>query len=307
MSDQVLFLVGPTGSGKSKLALALAKKIKGEIISCDSMQVYRGLDIGTAKPTLREQKVVPHHLIDLVSPRSECSVFKHRQLALKAIQQIFEKGRIPMVVGGSGLYVKAIVDGLAEQPGAQRKIRQQLETQVRHNGLANLYSRLREIDPKRARAVHPSDKRRIIRAFEILESSHRSQADWERETTGLNRHEIHPVMFGLTRERAELYERIERRVNQMFREGWLEEVKRLRRRGLSKTARAAIGYREILEYLQGKRTQPDMEAEIKKRTRHLAKKQMTWFRRDHRIHWISISGDQFVLQVCQTIIKRLGK
>ena len=306
MSDRTIFLVGPTGSGKSKLALALAKKIKGEIISCDSMQVYRGMNIGTAKPAIHEQRMVPHHLIDLISPRSECSVFKHHRFALKAIDQIMKKGRVPIVVGGSGLYVKAMIDGLASQPGAQTKIRQELQVRAKRDGLEGLYSSLQRLDPKRAEVIHPNDKRRIIRALEIWQSSNRSQADWERETMGLNMQGIQWVIFGLARDRAELYRRIEKRVDQMFQKGWIKEVKRLKRVGLSRTARAAIGYREILDYLQGKCALSDAQAAIKKRTRHLAKKQMTWFRRDKRIRWIAVTGDRFVSRACSAILKRLG-
>ncbi len=303
MSKRVLFLIGPTGSGKSKLALTLARKLNGEIVSCDSMQVYRGMDIGTAKPTAEEQKLVLHHLINLVSPRAECSVFKHRQLTLKAIDQILARGRTPIVVGGSGLYFKALVDGLAPQPGKQAKIREKLEKLAKLKGVNYLYSLLKKTDPKRANVLHPNDKRRIIRALEILESSGHSLSDKNQETDSLKSKGIKPVVFGLLRDRAELYKRIEKRVEQMFQEGWINEVKRIKRIGLSKTAKAAIGYKEILEYLKGKGTLEEMKAEIKKRTRHLAKKQMTWFRKDKRIHWLSVAGDGFVPVAVEIITK----
>lgn len=300
MSKRVLFLIGPTGSGKSKLALTLAQKMKGEIISCDSMQVYRGMDIGTAKPTLEEQKLVPHHLINLISPRTECSVFKHYQLTSKAIDRILAKGRTPIVVGGSGLYFKALLDGLTPQSGKQAKIRKRLEKLAKLKGLKHLYALLRKVDPKRAHRIHPNDKRRIIRALEILESSQSSLAS---KTESLDSKGIKPIVFGLLRDRNELYKWIEKRVDQMFQEGWIDEVKRVRRVGLSKTAKAAIGYQEILRYLDGKRSLEETKLEIKKRTRHLAKKQMTWFRKDQRIHWLPVSGNGFVADAMRVIVK----
>jgi len=301
MLKRVLFLVGPTGSGKSKLALALAQKINGEIVSCDSMQVYRAMDIGTAKPTTKEQKLVPHHLIDLISPRTECSVFKHRQLTLKAMDQILARGRTPVIVGGSGLYFKALVDGLTPQPGKQAKIREKLEKLAKLKGVKYLYSQLKKIDQKRAHVLHPNDKRRIIRALEILESPEHVQSDSGQGTESLSSKGIEFSIFGLLRERKELYDRIKRRVDQMFQAGWIDEVKRIKRVGLSKTAKAAIGYQEILEHLEGKRTLEEAKTEIKKRTRHLAKKQMTWFRKDQRIKWILVKGDRYQLAINQII------
>ncbi|MBI3999572.1 MAG: tRNA (adenosine(37)-N6)-dimethylallyltransferase MiaA [Candidatus Omnitrophica bacterium] len=305
-----IFLVGPTASGKSKLALALARKIKGEIISCDAMQIYQKMDIGTAKPTPGERQLVPHHLIGLISPRSEYSVFKYRKLALDTMEKIFTRNRIPIVVGGSGLYLKAIRDGLAPQPGRQISFRRRLEQVARQKGLRVLYEKLEKIDPKRARAIHPNDKRRIIRALEIFELSRRMPSEWCPETEGLEARGIRFLTFGLLRDRSELYGRIERRVDQMFAQGWTQEVKRLKRIGLSKTARAAIGYHEILQYLQskgdfGKGDLEEIKCEIKKRTRHLAKKQMTWFRRDQQIRWFLVSGNRFVSKTLRQIMSQL--
>ena len=304
MEKKVLFLVGPTGSGKSEVALALAKKLKGEVISCDAMQVYKDMDIGTAKPTFAEQRKAPHHLINLVSPRSEYSVFQHRQLALKVMKQIFQRNRTPVVVGGSGLYVKALIDGLAPQPGKQLMLRKKLEALASKEEGSSLYSRLKKIDPRRAQTIHPHDKKRIIRALEILETSERSQVDWKSETEGLESIGIQPVIFGLFWDRKKLYERIEKRVDRMFRRGWIVEVKHLKRVGFSKTAKAAIGYHELLEYLQGNYALTKAIDEIKKRTRNLAKRQMTWFRADKRIYWISVSGDQALKDAVGLIIQK---
>ena len=306
--DKVLFLVGPTGSGKSELALAVAKKLNGEIISCDAMQVYRKMDIGTAKPTPQEQKAVPHYLIDLISPKSECSVFKHRELALEAIRKIQSKGRLPIVAGGSGFYVKAILDGISLQPDQESKVRKALKTQRAKHGLSYLYAKLKRIDPKRAKEIHSNDERRIIRALEIFELSRKKPSKWHEETSGnLESQGFKPLVFGLMRAREELYQRIESRVDRMFEAGWVKEVKRLKRAGFSKTARAAIGYRQILEYLQGKKSLEEAQSEIKKRTRHLAKRQLTWFRRDSRIRWVSVSGARFVPKAAQNIMRQFKR
>ncbi len=294
MNQTALFIVGPTGSGKSELALALARKIKGEIVSCDAMQVYLGMDIGTAKPERKIRTLISHHLIDLITPRSEYSVFEFRNLALEAMNEIFSRSRVPIFVGGSGLYLKALIDGLAPQPGRHLLFRRKLEQLAQKKGLMVLYARLKKIDPKRARRIHPHDRRRIIRALEIFEFSKRTPSEWNSETKGLEEQGIRFLMFGILRDREELYERIEQRVDRMFEAGWIEEVKRLKSKGLSQTARAAIGYFEILEYLQGKLDLNEVKGQIKKRTRHLAKKQIIWFRKDPRIHWISVSGERFV-------------
>ncbi|MBI4367911.1 MAG: tRNA (adenosine(37)-N6)-dimethylallyltransferase MiaA [Candidatus Omnitrophica bacterium] len=303
MSKKVLFLVGPTGSGKSKLALFLAKRLRGEIISCDSMQVYRGMDVGTAKPTPKEQRQIPHHLINLISPRAEYSVFKFRAQALQAIKTILARKHLPIIVGGSGLYVKAIVDGIAPQPGKERSVRERLEKTAKKKGVSYLYRQLEASDPESAAKIHSNDLRRIIRALEIFELSRRTKTDWKQETKGLEEMGVQPLMFGLLRKREALYRGIEARIEAMFQAGWVREVQRLKRIGFSKTARAAIGYHEILGYLAGTQTLEDAKSEIKKRTRHLAKRQMTWFGKDKRIHWISVSGENFI-QHSALVIRR---
>ena len=302
MLTPVIFIVGPTGSGKSRLALTLARKLKAEIISADSMQIYRGMDIGTAKPTRKEQKIVPHHLLSKITSRSECSVFKYQNLALKALQKIIRRRHLPIVVGGSGLYIKALIDGLSPLPGKQVQYRKKLE-QI---DAFELYERLKKLDPVIAAKIHFHNKKRIIRALEIIETSKSSQAYLNKETSGLRKYGMKSVVFGLNRDRKELYERIEKRVDQMFDAGWIHEVKRLRKTGLSKTARYAIGYKEILEYLEGDRSEKEVKSEIKKRTRHLAKKQMTWFRRDERIKWYFVAGEKYS-SASREILKKIQK
>ena len=282
----VVFIVGPTGSGKSKLALMLARKLKAEIVSADSMQIYRGMDIGTAKPTKKEQRLVRHHLLNNLSCRAECSVFKYRQLAIQAIQKIAKAKHLPMVVGGSGLYVKALIDGLTPLPAKQTQYRKELEKM----SAAELHEKLKKLDAHLAEKIHANNKKRIIRALEILQAP---QAAPKKKMLTFSDYGFKPLIFGLNRDRAELYQRIEKRVDQMFDAGWVNEVKRLKKTGLSKTARYAIGYKEILEFLDGKKSFEEADVEIKKRTRHLAKKQMTWFGRESRVHWYSVSGEKY--------------
>ncbi len=302
MPSTVIFIVGPTGSGKSDVALCLAKKLGGEIISCDSMQMYRGLDIGTAKPTVRERKTVLHHLIDVIHPRKRSSVFQHRLLALQAIQKIIRKGKTPIAIGGSGFYIQSLLDGLPPSPGGAPKLRRRLEGEAKSS--KKLHAKLAKIDPNRARAIHPNDTKRVIRALELYELSKRKPSEFENGSGGLKAKGFNFQMFGLKRDRRELYERIEKRVDHMFSSGWIDEVKRLKRAGFSRTARKAIGYKEILECLDGRKDLETAVSEIKKRTRHLAKKQLTWFRKDERIHWIPVRGNRFQAGAVRSILEQ---
>lgn len=300
---KVIFLIGPTGIGKSEVAIGLAKKIKGEIVSCDSMQMYRGLDIGTAKPTAKERKAVPHHLLDVIHPRTHSSAFRHYSLARRAVHAILHNRKIPIVTGGSGFYVRALTDGIPDSPGTVSTVRRRLEALAAKKGPSFLHERLKKIDPARARAIHPNDAKRMIRALEVYELSKRKPSEFKKCSSGLKDEGVDFVMIGLKRDRQELYRRIERRVDQMFDRGWVSEVKRLRRAGFSMTAREAIGYKEILEYLDGKIDLETAVSIIKKRTRHLAKKQLTWFRKDGRIQWVPIHGSRFQKKAIQRILE----
>lgn len=308
IKKRVVFLVGPTASGKSDVALALAPKINAEIISCDSMYIYKGMDIGTAKPTAEDRKKIPHHLLDVVSPRSQFSVFQYRQLALKAMDSIFKKGKTVLFVGGTGLYVKAILDGISSQPGETSSIREKLWREADENGVQNIYQKLQAVDPLRASQIHPNDTKRIIRALEVFEATKRPLSDWEIETEGLDPNVYSISVYGLLWDREALYRRVEERVDRMMASGFLEEVKRLKRKGFSLTAREAIGYKELIQLLEGKMTLELAIEEIKKRTRHLVKKQMTWFRREARLKWIAVSSNKkFISEVVKTIVVDVKK
>lgn len=305
---KLLFLIGPTGSGKSELAIMLAKSLKGEIVSCDSMLVYKGMDIGTAKPTKTEQKGVRHHCMDLITPRQKITVYKYRKVALKVIGQIVARKQVPIIVGGSGLYVKAIIDGVASQPGKTTKIRQKLEKLEAKYGWAYLYKKLKKIDPKRASEILPNDKRRTIRALEIYEAFGKKPSEWRLQTETLEDLGYSYKIFGLQRDRAKLYDRINARVASMIAKGFVDEVKKLRKTGFSVTSRQAIGYCEILKFLDQELSLKEAVELTQKRSRHLAKKQLTWFRRDPKINWLAVSEDKKALHaVKEKILMSYGR
>ena len=308
MRKPVLFLVGPTGSGKTQLSLCLAKRLRCEIISADSMLVYRGMDIGTAKPLPADRKKVFHDLVDIVSPRSSFSVHRHRKLVLKAIERILKRGRIPLVVGGSGLYVDALWKGLSPHPGGNSKLRKKLAQLAERKGLEFVYEELKRRDPLRAREIHPNDCQRILRSLEIAKLSKKPASEWYREKVSLEELGYSVRAFGITRDRFDLYERIDRRVGQMFRRGFLREVRRLERKGFSKTAGQALGYREVLAHFkrgEGEVT-PALIQEIQQRTRQFAKRQLTWFRREKKIQWVSWGEKESVASICGKIVTEVN-
>ncbi len=297
----ILFIVGPTASGKSAVAVALAKKLDGEILSADSMLVYKGMDIGTAKPTKKERGGIPHHGFDLISPTKSFSVFAFRQFALRTIKGIVKRGKMPIVAGGTGFYVRALLEGLSPLPGTHAAIRRELEREALEKGLPALYRRLLKLDPPRAKAIGPHNQRRIVRALEIYRVSGKRPSESIRKTPGLKELGFEPVVIGIHRDREALYRKINRRVDAMFRKGLVREVKRLARKKLSKTALQGVGYKEVLDTLCTLRqcditlTQCDGWGEemwgaakerIKQTTRHFAKRQWTWFKRERGIRWV---------------------
>ncbi len=286
---RVLFLVGPTASGKSALAVALAKKLGGEILSADSMLIYRGMDIGTAKPTKKERGGIAHHGFDLIPPTKSFSVFAYRQFALKTIKDIVSRGKVPIVAGGTGFYVRALLEGLSPLPGTNASIRRELEREVLEKGLPTLYKRLLKLDPPRAKAIGPHNQRRIIRALEIYLVSGRKPSESIRKTPGLEELGYRPVVIGLHRDREELYQKINQRVDVMFQKGLVREVKRLTRKKLSRTALQGVGYKELLgshPISFEKWGVTPIKDKIKQTTRHFAKRQWTWFKREKGIRWV---------------------
>lgn len=271
-----ILIAGPTAVGKSEIALLLAEKLGGEIISVDSMQVYRGLDLGTAKPSAAERKRVPHHLIDVVDLTEPFDAAKFVELANKAVIEIQSHGRVPILCGGTGLYFKAFLDGLGEAPASDKKLRAELEA-------APLEELLRELelrDPATFTKIDRQNPRRVIRAVEVIRLTGRpfsqQRSDWSSCTT----HHA-PRRFGFTRSSTDLHARISARVDEMFRRGLVDETRQLLTRGLAenKTAMQAIGYRQVVEHLRGERPLKETIELVKSKTRQFAKRQMTWFRK----------------------------
>jgi len=284
----LVFILGPTGVGKSAVALRLARAGNGEIISCDSMQVYRGFDIGTDKPPAEDRARVPHHLIDIVDAGTQFNAADFASRALEAIAAIRGRGRLPLVVGGTGLYFKALEDGLFPGPGRDDSIRLALEAEARALGLEVLWERLAGADPDYAAKTGRRDRVRIIRALEVFAVTGRPLSEHFRRTEGPLADE-HPVKIGLDRTRSELYRRIEERVDRMFERGLVEEARQLLLRGVPDSAAPfkALGYKHVLRVLRGELKPEEAAALTKIDTRHYAKRQMTWFRKTANVRWIN--------------------
>jgi tRNA dimethylallyltransferase len=287
-------LVGPTASGKSALALALARSLEDvEIVSLDSMQVYRGLDIGTAKPSLDDRLTVPHHLIDVADPAEEWSVRRTQANARDAIAAIEARGRRALLVGGTGLYVRAVVDDL-EIPPTDPAVREAIDTEAVRD-LPALHRRLVALDPVAATRMEPGNRRRIVRALEVIELTGRPFSSFGPGIDDYRPPVLDVTLFGIAVERAVLAQRIEQRIAAMNAAGLVDEVRGLAERPLSRTAREAIGYREVLEHLAGVCSLEDALDAAVRRTRRFARRQRVWFGRDPRVQWIDASASLPVL------------
>jgi len=280
----IIFLVGPTAVGKTETSIHLAKLIDAEIISCDSMQVYKGMDIGTQKPTAAQRRVAPHYIVDIVSPSYNFSAANFRKRAIGYIKRIHKEGRTPLFVGGTALYMKILIDGLFPSPAADKALRKNLLKEEAGKKGA-LYNKLLKVDPQTAKILHPNDTRRIIRALEVYIKTNRPMSELKKKTKGLkDSYDI--KIFCLNRNRENLYKKIEKRVDSMFKQGLLAECKQLKKKRLSITAKQALGYKEVFDYLNSKTTLQETKELIKKKTRNFAKRQLSWFRNDKRIIWI---------------------
>lgn len=292
-SDEVLVaIVGPTAAGKSALALRLAERLGAEIVSADSMQVYRGMDIGTAKPTPPERERVPHHGLDLVDPSEPFSVADYRRIARDAIARVRGRGRLALLVGGTGLYVRAVVDGLGlSAPGPDWALRHRLDELADRHGNEYLHRRLAAVDPVTAARLHPNDRRRVIRALEVYELSGRPLSYFHaRDEKRREQEGERALLFGITRPRENLYRRIEERVDEQLRQGLLSEVRALLHRGFGDNivSLQALGYKEFLPYLAGEEPLAEAVHRLKRNTRQLARRQLIWFRADKRIQWLDL-------------------
>jgi tRNA dimethylallyltransferase len=297
----VIAVVGPTAAGKSGLAVALAQALGGEVINADSMQVYRGMDIGTAKLTPAERHGVPHHLLDLWDVRQTANVADYQRLARAAIADIGARGRVPILAGGSGLYVRAALEDLSF-PGTDPDIRARLESELAETGPAALHARLAAADPAAARAILPSNGRRIVRALEVIELTGRpftaSLPDYAAGAAAVPARQL-----GLRLPRDELDRRIEARVGQMWAAGFEQEVRRLEQQGLREglTASRALGYQQLLRHLAGETTLDQARDETVRATRRFARRQESWFRRDPRITWLDATAPGLLTQALSVI------
>lgn len=304
----LVVIVGPTAVGKTALAIELALRLGGEVVTADSMQVYKGMNIGTAKPMPNEMRGVPHHLIDVVTPDTPFNVALYRDLAHRVIDEVHKRRRLPIVSGGTGLYVRAILDEfLFPDQGADLELRRRLQDLAKQRGPEHLYAMLVEVDPERAAQIHPNDVRRVIRALEVFEVTGRTMSEQIEEAKD-KEPRYRDVRIGLTRPRSELYERINRRVDEQLQQGLIEEVKALRSRyRLQKTALQALGYKEIIAYLDGECSLDEAVHRLKKETRRYAKRQLTWFRRDAAITWFDLSRYSGVDEAVRTIESHILK
>jgi tRNA dimethylallyltransferase len=311
MKNLRILILGVTASGKGRLAFELAKSLNGEIISIDSMKVYRRMDIGTAKPPLEKRRQIQYHLIDVIEPSEPFSVARFLELAETAVKEIENKNRPVVAVGGTALYIKSLLYGLFEGPGADEQIRAELKAQAQSQGLDKLYAQLQKIDPDAASRISANDAKRIIRALEVYQLTGKSissfQSQWKQAPNfmlGVNPQDKPGglsagfgsdwLLIGLRREKTEESKRINARVKKMLDDGLVDEVKGLlaEDKPLSDQARCAIGYAEIIDYLSGKTTLDDAIELIKKNSRKLAKAQRTWFKTFPTVHWLDIDCDE---------------
>ncbi|MBO4930488.1 MAG: tRNA (adenosine(37)-N6)-dimethylallyltransferase MiaA [Clostridia bacterium] len=301
MSKKIVVICGPTASGKTALSIALAKAFDGEVVSADSMQIYRRMDIGTAKPTREEMDGVPHHMLDVAEPGEAYSVSRYVEEATACVEDILARGKLPIVCGGTGLYIDGLIRGTDYQPaGTDNGIRERLEGEWEAQGAEQMMARLAAADPDSAARLHLSDKRRILRALEVYLATGETITVHNARTKAIPpRYEA--VMIGLNTEpRQILYDRIDRRVGGMLEQGLLQEVQSLLEDGLLEgTAAQAIGYKELLAYFRGEMTLEIAADLIRQKSRNYAKRQLTWFRRDERVKWIVYNAPEAAQAVLQ--------
>ena len=286
--NNIICIAGPTASGKTALAATLAKELNGEVVSCDSMQVYRRMDIGTAKPTLEEMQGIPHHMIDVAEPWEDFSVSRYCEMAAPIVDDIISRGKTAVIAGGTGLYMDALIRGNAFAPFPATGVRERLEAQADAEGMEAMLSRLRAVDPDAARRLHLSDRKRILRALEVYLETGETITEHNRKTQAVPPR-YSPLWLGLDfARRGELYRRIDLRVGLMLEQGLVEEIRGLLADGIPEkaTAMQAIGYKEFVDALDGRCTIEEAADLVRQSSRRYAKRQLTWFRRNKAIHWL---------------------
>ena len=304
--NSIICIAGPTASGKTALAVELAKELHGEVVSCDSMQVYRRMNIGTAKPTREEMQGIPHHMLDVAEPWEDFSVSRYCELATPIVEDILSRGKTAIIAGGTGLYMDSLIQGNAFAPFPSTGVRERLEAQADAEGMEARLAWLRSLDPDSAARLHLSDRKRILRALEVYLETGETITAHNRRTQALPPR-FRPLWLGLDfADRGELYRRIDLRVEEMLRQGLLEEIRELLASGIPPkcTAMQAIGYKEFVEALQGSLPVEQAVEEVKKSSRHYAKRQLTWFRRNKALHWLTRGPDSpEILEAARQILR----
>jgi len=301
--SSLIFIVGPSAVGKSEIALHVSQRLNAEIVCCDALQVYQEIAIASDKPSIQVRSLVPHHIVDIVSVTEDFNVARYRELASRVIAEIQSRGKIPVVVGGSGMYMSVLLDGIFEGVPVEENLREELTQELAEKGTICLHQRLKALDPKAADKIHPNDPQRIIRALEVVLSTGQPLSQLQPKREGLWG-KMPIKIFALNRPREELYKRVEARVDEMFTKGLVEEIKNISALPISLTARKLIGVPEVMGYLKGEYDLERAKYLMKLNTRHYVKRQLTWFRRDKRIEWIDISSGQSVDQ-CIDILMRV--
>ena len=306
--DNMICIAGPTASGKTALAIALAKLYDGEVVSCDSMQIYKGMDIGTAKPTMEERQGIVHHLLDVAEPWEDFSVSRYCALATAAVEDIVARGKTAIIAGGTGLYMDSLIKGNDFAPFPSTGMREKLEQQADEKGLLYMHGLLAGIDPDAAAKLPVADRKRVIRALEVYLETGETITEHNRRTQEIPP-KYTPLWLGLDfADRAELYRRIDLRVDIMLQQGLVEEIKELLASGIPEkcTAMQAIGYKEFVAALNGFGTIQEAADEVRKSSRHYAKRQLTWFRRNKNMHWITREAgqtNQEILEQARQVIR----
>lgn len=304
----LICIAGPTASGKTALSIALAKQLDAEIVSCDSMQVYKRMDIGTAKPTMEEREGIPHHMLDVAEPEEDFSVSRYCAMAAPIVDDILARGKTAIIVGGTGLYMDSLIKGNDFAPFPSTGMREKLEAQP----IEEVFSQLQVIDPEAAGRLHLADKKRIIRAMEVYLETGETITEHNRRTQAIPP-KYDPVWFALEDEnRQDLYNRIDRRVEIMLEQGLIEEIQTLLSSGIPSkcTAMQAIGYKEFVAALEGQISVLEAAAQVQQASRHYAKRQLTWFRRNPNIHWLRRSkavGSEEILQQARQVLHETDK
>lgn len=304
----LIILAGPTGVGKTHVAIELAEQLNGEIIGADSMQIYRYMDIGTAKPTVEEQARIPHHLINIRNPDEEYSAADYVRDAARTIRAIYEQGKMPLLVGGTGMYIDKLLYGIFEGPGRDDVFRQEMRTLAEQEGSLTLYQKLQQVDPVTAKRLHPNDLVRIIRALEVFHLTGTPISTYQTKAT-VPVAQYDSCFLVLTADRESLYARINARVEQMIEVGLVDEVQELYKRGYHRKLRPmqSLGYKEIGEFLAGEYDLPSTVALIQRNTRRYAKRQLTWFRKHAAVSWVTRDmneDDDETVEKCLHIVRQ---